>query len=70
VNDEGEEYCDGPLLHNERLSTDVVSTVTNAYTVTATTICTDMRFSGNQPRIMHFGRVKIGDHYSVRSRLP
>jgi hypothetical protein len=25
-----------------------------------------MRFSGNQPRIMQFGRVKIGDHYSVR----
>jgi hypothetical protein len=24
-----------------------------------------MRFRGNQPRIMHFGRVKIGDHYSV-----
>jgi hypothetical protein len=24
-----------------------------------------MRFSGNQPRIMHFGRVKVGDRYSV-----
>jgi hypothetical protein len=24
-----------------------------------------MRFNGNQPRIMHFGRVKVGDHYSV-----
>jgi hypothetical protein len=24
-----------------------------------------MPFNGNQPRIMHFGRVKIGDHYSV-----
>jgi hypothetical protein len=24
-----------------------------------------MRFNGNQPRIMHFGRVKIGDRYSV-----
>jgi hypothetical protein len=22
-------YCDGPLLHNERLLTDVISTVTN-----------------------------------------
>jgi hypothetical protein len=28
-------------------------------------ICTDMSFSGNQPRIMHFVRVKVGDHYSV-----
>jgi hypothetical protein len=28
-------------------------------------ICTDMRFSGNQPRIMHFGMVKVGDRYSV-----
>jgi hypothetical protein len=26
----------------------------------------DMRFNGNQPRIMHFERVKVGDHYSVR----
>jgi hypothetical protein len=25
-----------------------------------------MRFNGNQPRIRQFGRVKIGDHYSVR----
>jgi hypothetical protein len=25
-----------------------------------------MRFSGNQPRIMQFGRVKNGDHYAVR----
>jgi hypothetical protein len=24
-----------------------------------------MRFNGNQPRIMQFGRVKIGEHYSV-----
>jgi hypothetical protein len=24
-----------------------------------------MRFNGNQPRIMYFGRVKVGDHYSV-----
>jgi hypothetical protein len=24
-----------------------------------------MRFNGNQPRVMQFGRVKIGDHYSV-----
>jgi hypothetical protein len=24
-----------------------------------------MRFRGNQPRTMHFGRVKIGEHYSV-----
>jgi hypothetical protein len=24
-----------------------------------------MRFNGNQPRIRQFGRVKIGDHYSV-----
>jgi hypothetical protein len=24
-----------------------------------------MRFSGNQSRIMHFGRVKVGDRYSV-----
>jgi hypothetical protein len=24
-----------------------------------------MCFSGNQPRIVHFERVKVGDHYSV-----
>jgi hypothetical protein len=24
-----------------------------------------MRFRGNQPRTMHFGRIKIGEHYSV-----
>jgi hypothetical protein len=24
-----------------------------------------MRFNGNQPRIMHFERVKVGDRYSV-----
>jgi hypothetical protein len=59
-------YCDGPLLHNERLLTDVISTVriqkiiqlhatARRNTVTART---DMRFNGNQPRIMQFGRVK------------
>jgi hypothetical protein len=25
----------------------------------------DVCFNGNQPRIMHFERVKVGDHYSV-----
>jgi hypothetical protein len=24
-----------------------------------------MRFNGNEPRIMHFGKVKVGDRYSV-----
>jgi hypothetical protein len=37
-------------------------------TVTATTICTNKRFNGNEPRIRHFGKVKSGELYSVSLR--
>jgi hypothetical protein len=32
-------------------------------TVTATTIGTDKRFDGNEPRTTHFGTVKVGELY-------
>jgi hypothetical protein len=37
----------------------------NEYRRNTVTATTDMRFRGNQPRTMHFGRVRVGDHYSV-----
>jgi hypothetical protein len=50
---------------------DLVSTVTNTenYPITRNNKA-KYCYRDNQPRIMRFGRVRVGDHYSVRSRLP